>query len=537
MLKQAMTSAIQAAWLSSCLLESTRFFKAARRPLAVVQNQTLKEILCRSQNSVFGKEHGFSEIERATDFQKRVPISTYEDYQPYIERIARGEPRILTDEPVKMFEITSGSSSASKLIPYTEGLQSSFNRALHPWLVDLYLNFPGLWGGSAYWVVTPKTHLGQTTEGGIKIGFAADSEYFGSWSRRLVDLLMAVPAEVSGISEISAWKYQTLLHLLTEKNLRLISLWNPTFIKTLFSEISDFKTRLMKDLREKTGKARAAEVAEAFSMFEQGDFQGFSRILWPRLCLISTWAEAEAQAEATGLGKMFPQAFLQTKGILATECPVTIPISSATAPVLAVRSAFFEFVGTDCGQIKLAHQLETGKIYSLLITTFGGLFRYRLNDLVQVAGYWKNLPCYKFLGKESIVSDLCGEKLNSDHIKQILVSTIPRAHAAFIAPERAKGNKQAHYVLYLSHEHFQPNLADKIELMLRQNFHYNWCVENGQLQAVQVMPIDCNDETMARLRLERQAETGGQFSTLKSSVLSRDSGWFAWFSERLGRDR
>lgn len=537
MLKEPAICAIQAAWLATCLTESLRFFKAAQRPLAFVQTNTLHEILSRSQNSLFGKKHGFSGIRNISDFQKQVPISSYENYQEYIQRIARGENRILTDEPVGMFEITSGSSSASKLIPYTEALQMSFNRALHPWLIDIYRSFPRLWGGTAYWVVTPKAHLGTTTEGGIKIGFADDSEYFGRWSRKFVEMLMAAPVELAKIAEISEWKYQTLLHLLADANLRLISLWNPTFLNALFSQIAGFQARLIDDLRQKAGQNRAAEIYDALAMFAQNDLKGFTSKAWPKLGFISAWTEAEANADAKSLATMFPQAFLQTKGILATECPVTIPVTSAIAPVLAVRSAFFEFIDVETGEIRLASQLATGKAYSLVVTTFGGLFRYRLCDLVEVAGYWKNLPCFKFLGKEGIISDLCGEKLNADHIKQIFASTIPRAHSTFIAPEKGAGNKPAGYVLYIGREHVEPGLSSKIEGMLRENFHYNWCIENGQLQALRIMPIDCNDETLARLRLERQAETGGQFSTSKSGVLSRDYGWTAWFNGRLGRDR
>ncbi|MEW6712913.1 MAG: GH3 auxin-responsive promoter family protein, partial [Candidatus Riflebacteria bacterium] len=202
-------SSVQAAWLATCATEATRFQKASKRPLAVLQQKVLHEILQKSHKSLFGRKHKLEADDTINDYQQKVPPSEYEDYAKYIDLIARGENDILTGERVLMFELTSGSTSATKLIPYTESLQSSFNRALHPWLIDLYLNNPGLWGGPAYWVITPRAESGRTTSGGIKIGFAADSEYFGKFGRHLVELLMAVPASAATIKDISQWKFET----------------------------------------------------------------------------------------------------------------------------------------------------------------------------------------------------------------------------------------------------------------------------------------------------------------------------------------
>ena len=526
-------TAIQAAWLTSCLPEALRFFRAARQPLARTQANTLANILRKSENSIFGQKHGFSGINSSKAFQNHIPISSYEDFKCYIDLIAEGKKAVLSEEQVLMFELTSGSTSATKMIPYTAELQKSFNRAIHPWLLDLYLNFKGLWGGPAYWVVTPKFNSGQTTSGGIKIGFAADSEYFGNIGRHLVNLLMAVPDEVGQIKDLAAWKRATLIYLLRCEELRLISLWNPSFIYSLLQNIESMAPELEKELANTAGSKRARCFARAVAKLQPNDFSGFIRLMWPRLCLISAWTEAEAEGPAKRLQHDFSSSFLQTKGILATEAPVTIPIHGAPAPVLAVRSAFFEFLENESGSIKLAHQLQEEKVYSLIVTTAGGLFRYKLNDLVRVKGFWHQLPCLEFIGKEAMVSDLCGEKINSGHLKQIFDNLLSKDTPAFVAPE--KGTTPG-YMLFLSQEDFAPELAGKFDAELRKNFHYNWCIEVGQLRPLEIMSLPISRQALQQFRLQRLAQEGIQFSTAKTGPLSIRPGWKDWFNALLDRD-
>ncbi|MFZ5952226.1 MAG: GH3 family domain-containing protein [Candidatus Rifleibacteriota bacterium] len=535
-LKKLACCSVQAAWLASCATEAARFHKASARPLAVLQQRVLQEILQKSQNSLFGRRHRFMSDDRIQDFQMKISPTEYEGYAEYIDLIAQGKTDILTSDRVKMFELTSGSTFATKMIPYTEGLQNSFNRALHPWLIDLYFNNPGLWGGPAYWVITPKAESGKTTSGGIKIGFAADSEYFGKYGKHLVELLMAVPASAATIKEISQWKFETIVCLLCCADLRLISLWNPTLIYSLLAEIQPSQRQIAETIAARAGKKRALEFLDAANALETSDYQSFSRQMWPQLALVSSWSEAEATNDARQLQHDFAQARFQTKGILATEAPVTIPITGAPAPVLAARSAFFEFIEPQTGKIKLAHQLEKGQTYSLLITTFGGLFRYRLHDLVKVAGWWNNLPCLSFAGKEAIIVDLCGEKLNARHLKQIFNSLIPGADAAFVAPERPEDRSFPFYCLFISRQNFFPELADRFNQALCENFHYRWCIENGQLQKLKVVPLPLNNRELLQSRLERMAQLGLQTSTAKTGVLTRLDGWQRWFSGLPGRD-
>ncbi len=141
--------------------------------------------------------------------------------------------------------------------------------------------------------------------------------------------------------------------------------------------------------------------------------------LWPRLTLISCWTDAAAARGAVELQSMFPNVEIQSKGLLATEGCVTFPLVGRPAPVLAVGSHFFEFQeegrenedADPFAGCRLAHELDRGGRYSVVLTTGGGLYRYRLNDSVEVVGFEHECPLLRFLGKTDRVSDLVGEKL------------------------------------------------------------------------------------------------------------------------------
>ena len=49
-----------------------------------------------------------------------------------------GERGVLTRDPVRIFEPTSGTTSGEKLIPYTADLQHQFQRAISAWIGDLF---------------------------------------------------------------------------------------------------------------------------------------------------------------------------------------------------------------------------------------------------------------------------------------------------------------------------------------------------------------------------------------------------------------
>ena len=121
------------------------------------------------------------------------------------------------------------------------------------------------------------------------------------------------------------------------------------------------------------------------------------------------------------LRELFPGVEIQPKGLLATEGFVSFPLGDRPGAALALRCHFFEFeeLGGNA-RCRLAHELDRGGRYRVVLTTAGGLYRYQLRDEVEVVGFLRQCPLLRFLGKGDATSDLVGEKLAEPHVRAVL---------------------------------------------------------------------------------------------------------------------
>jgi hypothetical protein len=85
-----------------------------------VQDEVLKKLISTARYTEFGQKYSFEDFVNYEDFKKRVPVHTYEQLYPYIDRLLRGEQNILWPSEVKWFAKSSGTTNArSKFIPVT----------------------------------------------------------------------------------------------------------------------------------------------------------------------------------------------------------------------------------------------------------------------------------------------------------------------------------------------------------------------------------------------------------------------------------
>ena len=503
-----------ALWYLFCVPDSLAF-RLAARDVARAQRSVLLRLLRRNAETEYGRRHGFQGIRSVADFRARVPLSTYDDYQPAVAHIAAGQAGVLTREPVLLLEPTSGSSAPSKLIPYTAALQAEFQRAVAPWIEDLYRHLPGLLLGQAYWSVTPVVRQNERTPGGLPVGFADDSEYLGPLERALLRTVLAVPPLVRLIDDLEVFRYVTLLFLVRSRSLAIISVWNPTFLSLLVDRLPDWWPRLAADVESgaisapgpipprlleqlqalnRPDRRRAGEIRTAFQ--RGGPAGSVHSRLWPRLRLISCWADAAAARYAAELARLFPQALIQGKGLLATEAVASFPLLARSGAALAIRSHFFEFLPAEGGSPALAHEVRRGQRYSLVVTTGGGLYRYRLHDLVEVTGHLQGCPLIRFVGKEVHISDRFGEKVSEQHVQAALDDLLTRYALrptfAMLACEEELGWPA--YTLFIEASD-RPDelllaLSRDLEAALLENYHYRYCRDLGQLDRLRVFRVE-----------------------------------------------
>ncbi len=475
-----------------------RFQRALRDPVRA-QTAILQRIVRENAGTEFGRSHDFADIVTVDDWREHVPLRDYDGYAAWIRRIESGERNLLTGEPVRFLEPTGGSSGASKQIPYTARLMAEFSAATVPWCADLLWHRPRLRKGRAYWAVSPPQVSpplwGGAGEGvAVRKGMAHERDTFPAAIRWLLGHTVVSPSPSLLAADPQAWREITLRTLLDVRDLAFISVWSPSFLTLLVESID-------------------AEDAGA---------------CWPHLDLISCWTESTAARPLERMRQRFPNVDVQGKGLLATEGVVSIPLIDAPAPVAAVTSHFLEFL--DGPRAYLVYELEDGKLYEVVLTTGGGLYRYRLKDLVRVEGYLHRAPLLRFAGRTDGVIDLAGEKLSPAFVEQALANA-GRALGtppgfAMLAP--AAGDP-AGYALYTDLPHHALRLAAQLEGELRRSYHYNLCRTLGQLAPVRAVA----NERAERIYHEVCAARGQRVGVIKPRSLAPDLGWEAAFATTL----
>jgi hypothetical protein len=497
------------------------FLQALKNPLQV-QQQQLQKIVFANRTSVLGKEYRFDRIRGYEDYCDRVPIHRYDDLAPYIQRMARGEPGVLCSEAVVAFEVTGGSTRGAKRIPYTAAGLAAFQRSIFPWIGDLLQAKPQITTGCTYWAISPVTRQFTTTEGGIPMGMVSDAAYFGQDLERCIAELLAVPAEFARIADIEEWRYLTALFLLAADDLSLISVWSPTFLLQLVEEMQQKCDRIIQDIT--TGKVtpyaalapnpeRAKLIQTAISATTID-----TQRLWPRLCTISCWTDAAAKAFVSRLQGLFPHAWIQGKGLLATEGVVSLPLVGCPSPVLAIESGFYEFLDAK-EQPRLCYQLVEGEVYRVVITTHSGLYRYEMGDRVRVRGWKYQTPLLEFVGRGELVSDLCGEKLTEEFV---LAQLGERRGFTMLAPSL---QGKPHYVLYLDAAEYEQvagsALACQLDEALGANPQYRYARQLGQLDELVAYRVENPMASYINYALKR----GQRLGDIKPPVLSPDTDW------------
>lgn len=472
----------------------------ATTDVQAIQLHRLRAILTANADSEVGRRLGFASIRTMAQYRARIPLVRHEDLTPDIDRIADGAQGVLTTEPVTLLEPSSGSSAATKLIPYTASLQAQFQTALRAWLHDLFANHSGVAAGRSYWSITPVTSHTTRSPGGIPIGFQADSQYFGRLGGALVSRSIISPPGAASLVDVDAWRTATATALLGARDLALISVWNPTLMLGLLDHIANHADEVLANLPSRWTLQLRPAIAD-------GDWMR----VWPHLRLVSCWADAAAADPAARLAAALPQAELQPKGLLATEGFVSVPIKAAGGPVLAARSHVLEFL-TDDGTMLGAHELEPGVEAQVVLTTGGGLYRYQLGDRIRVQHLHGALPVVRFLGKEDLVTDLVGEKLNERFVRGVLDELAPGRDFGLLSPDGER------YLLHCT----QPVDPAALDCALRANVHYAYARDLGQLQMPDVIMVAGNT---TQTYLGECVRRGQRLGDIKASALHRQGGW------------
>lgn len=513
-------------------LKDTILFFLCLRNFKQVQFKKFNRLISNNwRTSFFKSKHD------APVVASKLSLTTWDDYQPYIKQILKGKPNVLTTEKVLLLEPTSGTTSATKYVPYTKSLKKEFTTAIKPWLAGLYLTWPKLLCCTQYWSVSPAGHA-QDFIMDVPVGFEQDSEYLGGRLSSVQNSIMAVPASVQNVSDSETWAYITAFYLLRDNKLGLISVWHPSFLTILIKKIKDNYTSLVSDIKRgrisieprflkgfsahvTSPKPRRAKQLGSYDIHAHGIFEK----IWPFLQIISCWADFPDEPCLKQLKKLFPKTYFQPKGLIATESIISFPFGRRLG-IPAYRSHYLEFIDARNGKLKNLHQLDVGQKYEVVLTTGGGLYRYILSDIVQVTGVLKNrLPLLRFIGKSNYVTDIRGEKVSLqqvDDIFNVVYQIYDGIKFLMLAP--VVEQSRAFYSCFINVDNPADfpfgNLAADIEMALKNNYHYRYARELSQLEEVRIFLSPQNPIQDIVSHLESKGTKKGDIKILPLSNIS-----------------
>ena len=399
--------------------------------------RTLRRILRLSANTVYGREHHFASICKARKpeqlfrlYEKSVQPAEFEAFRPYVERHKKGERDVLIPGKPLMYATTSGTTSQPKWIPIsTTYMKEVYSSMSHIWLD----NFARL---------RPKFLSGGLVVSVAKVveGYAEDGTIFGSVSgvtaRELPGFIrerFVTPSEVYDIKDYSA-RYYTMMRLAIAHSVTYIVAPNPSTIMELVHNAEEYFEDYIEDIEKGTlsskfdipEKIRAALAPKLKADPQRADFLRKIKAehpvpqikhWWPELQFLSSWKCGNTAIAAAKVSEQLPECCCyQELGFFASECRFGLVLDQGIDTTLFPHYHFYEFVEESeldkpDPRFYRLHELEQGKRYCIFVTTLSGLFRYNMNDLVEVGGWYHKTPKIHMVQKVNGIVSITGEKL------------------------------------------------------------------------------------------------------------------------------
>lgn len=535
------------------------FNHQCKNPLEV-QERLLLRMMDRNQDTAFGRKFGFDTIKSIDDFRKKVPILEYKDHEPYIQASLNGEPRQLTAQSPSFYATTSGTTGTPKYIPVTPESRSAKSQLLRVWLSKFFLDHPGMFSGRMLSVISPEVE--SISPSGVPCG--AESGHGYRSAPKPLKAVYSSPYDTCEIEDYDA-KYYTQLRIAVAQSVSFLFSCNPSTVLLLAQRMDEFADHIIADVRHGTLSTEfevpeeirkecvpylSADPARADELERIRKEVGVlrPREVWPQLCAIACWKGGSVGTYVNKFRKYFPDDIaIRDLGYLSSENRGSIPLTDAgISGPLSIATNFFEFLPEDhpgipgSEDLLTVDQLEEGKSYYIYVTTLAGLYRYDMNDIVQVMGYYENTPMIRFLQKGKGVVSFTGEKLYESQVIQAVENALQdiSGEYEFIT---ALGELEGDLPRYTFLVEFEQEPDDEqamqwlkqIDAQLQQlNIEYHSKRNSKRLLPGALKVVKPGEFAAYRKRMVEGGKLDGQFKTLK---LTKDSTFAAEFgcSNRL----
>ena len=524
----------------------SRFHEQTKQPWRE-QEKFLRKVLAAHQDTLFGQEYGLEEIKTIDQFRSRLPIKNYDYYEPYINRMAKGEANILTRDRVTYFSTTSGSTGKQKLIPVTKQFKNSLGWANLISIGFLSKALKKRESRLRKLLLTNSTDVSGYTSAGIPYGSSSSGVLkMGRW---IYQQLFAHPYETLQVSDSLARHYLCLLFALQNQetggivaNFPMLILRTCQYLEQYSEDfIHDLKTgtiptwlNLESSLRNKIEVQFQANPKRAQELQAILSFQG-------RLTPPQVWQNLSYVASARGgTSNFYLQRFPEYLGdtpvfgaaYASAEATYSIyPDLNMDGSVLAVGTGFFEFIPESQWEAShpetlLATEVEVGKKYRILVTNYSGFYRYDNGDVIEVVGFYNQAPLIVFRYRRGGVISSTVEKTTEAHV----VAVMERLQAEFdviledFCVTLSEEETPAHYILNieLTSEQDLPNLKGFLQRFddLLQEINPRYGAKRQELVPPPRLHLLASGSF--NIVRQRQREKGVPDSQLKFPHLSED---------------
>ncbi|MXV37410.1 hypothetical protein GO491_01770 [Flavobacteriaceae bacterium Ap0902] len=463
-------------------------------PIAL-QKELLRSNIKKAANTSYGKRYGFDEILTYEDFRSRVPIVTYEEFEPEIERARKGERDISWPGKITSFAKSSGTTNAkSKFIPISkESLEENHYTGGKMMFANYLENHP-------------ETEIFKYKN--LRIGGSSEiyQEYdtkFGDLSAIMIENLpfwtdfMNTPNRE--ISLMSDWetKLDAITHATLKENVACLT------------GVPSWMLVLLNNCLKKTGKENLHEIWPNLEVFFHGG--------------ISFTPYKESYEAIAGKPMRFYEVYNASEGFFAFQDQA----HTKDLLLLLDTGIFYEFIPLDGNNLdnRKAIPLQEvipGKNYAMVISTNGGLWRYMIGDTVR----FKSVNPYRIVvsGRTKHYINAFGEEIIIENAQKALKEASKATGATIkdytAAPIYMQGNEKGAHEWVIEFEK-KPDDLEKFTQILdaelqkinsdyeakrynnmtlnlptvhtaREDLFYDWMKQRGKLGGQNKVPRLCN---------------------------------------------
>lgn len=370
-----------------------------------VQRELLDSLLQKASNTEYGRKYGFSAIQNYEDFKANVPLVSYEELFPHIERLMKGEENILWPTEIRWFAKSSGTTNArSKFIPVsTEALEDCHFKAGKD-LLSIYLNnYPDSKMFSGKGLVIGGSHQINQFDDNSK-------SYYGDVSAVLLKNLpwwaQMVRTPSLDIALMDEWEDKI------DKMVETTSAENVT-------NISGVPTWMIVLLEKMLERNNAKDILE----------------IWPNLEVFFHGAVSFTPYQEL-FQKLIPSKkmrYMETYNASEGFFGIQDQTDSKNMLLMLDYGIFYEFIPfkdieSDNPKTLSLDQVEIGKNYAVVITTNAGLWRYKIGDTVTFTSVDPHR--IKISGRTKHFINAFGEELIIENAELAIADACKKTNAA-----------------------------------------------------------------------------------------------------------